>query len=437
MLALGYMIAPAISGVTAEPIQQYPDWEFLQQSKLLAAFPFFLPNIIGALLCLISIVFVWFYVDETLPEEKIRDVKHLAIDTWSSVRHLHKKMLSTILEVDESIVEESTRMVSSTPASYGGIANGTITESHDDDDDDESDLEIPQHVLNAVQDDIGDAIRASIMSQDESVMLLSTASNARSSIAHSITRRSTISSQQRRASQLSQASAPPATVQSLWAQANTRYHMEVYWIASFVMVAGDEAFPLFCISQAAGLGLPEKSIGTILSASGLLFLVGQYVVYGRLVEYAGLYGSIRIGSLAGPFMALIPISLWLNRNGADGTLTWQAFLFLTVLLAVNRVLTLCFYSSIAVATNRTVLPSHRGTMNGLNTVGGSVAKGLGPIVAGLLVSFSFSSGLFVPPQVGAVFLWLFIGVLGCLTAVASYVLLDNVDDEEDYIELQK
>lgn len=411
MWAMGYMIAPAISGALAEPTRQYPDHV---RSAFLAEFPFFLPNLVGAILCLMSILTVHVYVKETLPEDKLRHFKHLPNDTWSSIRSVYNAVLPTI--------EESTLIAPEIPASYGG------TES-----DDESDIDIPQHVLDFIQHDVGDAIRESQLACDESVAFLST-TNPRASIAQSIARRSTISSGQRRISRLSHVSSP-ATVSSLWAQTNTRNHMVVYWIASFVMVAVDEGFPLFCISQVAGLGLSEGSIGKIMSASGLLFVVGQYFIYTMLVNWAGLYGSIRIGSLSmGPLVALLPISLWLNKGSSgEDTLTWQAFTFLSIILAIYRVFSLSFFSSMAVAMNRTVLPSHRGTMNGLSTVGGSIAKGLGPIFAGVLVAFSFSSGVFAP-HVGAVFMWVVMSGLGCVATVAAFLLLHD-DDEEDAIEL--
>jgi MFS family permease len=47
MWAMGYMIAPAISGALAEPTRQYPDHV---RSVFLAEFPFFLPNLVGAIL---------------------------------------------------------------------------------------------------------------------------------------------------------------------------------------------------------------------------------------------------------------------------------------------------------------------------------------------------------------------------------------------------
>jgi hypothetical protein len=117
-------------------------------------------------------------------------------------------------------------------------------------------------------------------------------------------------------------------------------------------------------------------------------------------------------------IALIPLSLLLN-NGADGgNLTWATFFYLSILIAVARVFAIAFFSSMVIATNRTVPASHRASMNGLFVFGGSVAKGAGPAFAGFLVTFSVSSGVF-SPHVGAVFVFVVISFLMYMIAIPS------------------
>lgn len=209
---------------------------------------------------------------------------------------------------------------------------------------------------------------------------------------------------------------------------DTAYY--VYRIASFMSSAIDEGFPLFCLSKEAGLGLTENSIGAILSVSGLLFVLLQYFVYSALVESFGIDGTIRVTScLFGPIVALIPVSLLLNYGQGYDSLAGVAFSYLSCLMALFRVIFLAFFSSIVVAMNRSVIPAHRGTMNGLATLGGSVAKTVGPSFAGLLASFCLSSGV-LQPQVGAVFLWVILGALGVGLSVARSHLLGV--DSRDY-----
>jgi hypothetical protein len=228
-----------------------------------------------------------------------------------------------------------------------------------------------------------------------------------------------------------------ATLSSLWSQRDTRNHLVLYWIYSFVAIAIDEAFPLFCISKTGGLGISARDIGKLLSATGLIFAMIQYHVYAWIVDKYGLVTSIQIGAfVSSPLVLLIPCSLLLNANekpntaGMTNTLTWSAFIFLGILLAVCRIFGLVFFSSITIATNRTVLPCHRGTMNGLSMLGGSFAKGLGPIVAGWLTAFGISSGTF-SPHVGALLVFVVIGSSAVITACMTLTMLQRQNEHSD------
>ena len=100
------------------------------------------------------------------------------------------------------------------------------------------------------------------------------------------------------------------------------------------------------------------------------------------------------------------------------------------MLATYRVCGLTFMSSLTVALNRTVLPSHRGAMNGLVALGGSVARAIGPIFSGALITFCLSSS-FIPPRIGAFILFAVIGMLGSTVASLTYCILCDEDDDDD------
>jgi hypothetical protein len=211
----------------------------------------------------------------------------------------------------------------------------------------------------------------------------------------------------------------------------------VYWIYSFVSIQVDEAFPLFCISRGGGLGLAEANIGKILSSSGVIFAICQYFVYTSIVGHFGLYPSIHLASfLTAPIVTLIPLSVVLSQhtstesNGAGNTLSRPAFFLLISIMAAYRIFGNIFFSSITVATNRTVPASQRATMNGLSMLGGSVAKACGPAFAGFLVAFFLSSGV-VPPRVGGALIFVVIGLLGISVAVLALFLLRQDEEEEE------
>ena len=87
-------------------------------------------------------------------------------------------------------------------------------------------------------------------------------------------------------------------------------------------------------------------------------------------------------------------------------------------------------SSLTVALNRTVLPSHRGAMNGLVAMGGSVARAIGPIFSGALITACLSTS-FIPPRIGAFMLFVVIGTLGSIVASLTYCILIDEDKDED------
>merc|ERR1719491_116530 len=71
MWGYGFLINPAITGYLSDPIKQYPNSKLVEFfGTLLRAFPFFLPNFVGCLFCLIAYILVLNFVEETLPLER-------------------------------------------------------------------------------------------------------------------------------------------------------------------------------------------------------------------------------------------------------------------------------------------------------------------------------------------------------------------------------
>uniref|UniRef100_A0A7S2Y995 Major facilitator superfamily (MFS) profile domain-containing protein n=1 Tax=Entomoneis paludosa TaxID=265537 RepID=A0A7S2Y995_9STRA len=202
----------------------------------------------------------------------------------------------------------------------------------------------------------------------------------------------------------------PATIRSLWSRPSTRQHMLIYWLYSFLVISVDEVFPLFCISKESGLGIQEQRIGNLLTATGLCYLVMQYVVLTKLVESYGFYKALRIGALCSiPVVCLIPLSLLTNMGAEIGTLTWSSLSFLGLVYATTRVFSSVVFSTITMTTNRTVPSHHRATMNGLSMLGGSLAKAAGPAFAGVLFSVSVGT---IPPPYGSVVVYGIISLMG-------------------------
>ena len=204
---------------------------------------------------------------------------------------------------------------------------------------------------------------------------------------------------------------------SIWSNLATRKHMLFYWMFSFVVTVIDEAFPLFCISTDGGLSLDEGSIGKILSSAGLLFAIFQYAVYSLLTSRFGLYPSIFIGCIFGLVpVSLVPLSIWFELNNRP---QWFVFGYLGLVLGASKIMACTCFSGLAIATNKTVNIERRARMNSFVLLGGSIAKGLGPIFAGFLVTISLSQGSLIKNEMGPTVIFGTIGIMGLIVSYAA------------------
>lgn len=213
----------------------------------------------------------------------------------------------------------------------------------------------------------------------------------------------------------------------LFSRPQTRSCLLIYWGNSFVTLAIDEMFPLFCISKKSGFGLAEAKIGQILSVSGLLFAFSQYFIHTIVYERYGLYGSIRTGALlVAPTFLFIPFSLLLNIPSNEGELSVVSFGYLCTILALNKAFLLVFFANISVAINRSAPAQFRASLNGLSVVGGSLAKGLGPTFAGFIVTFSVS----LLREFGSLLMFGSLCLVALLVAAASFLYLHEESTTE-------
>jgi MFS family permease len=351
MRSWGFLLGPAIGGLLADPLKQYPNWFLVvitggddpydvndngfynnythYANRILSTYPFVLPNVVIALICLFSAIACPIFLAETLDGKEEFTIGSLCSILWKEFSNARS---TAIAWCPKRIKDEETSL-----------------------------LHI--HV-------------ARITTQEEPYV---------------------------------------------WSRIITRQHMISTWIFSFVVTVVDEAFPLFCLSAVGGLGLTETSIGQILSFAGLFFALLQYVVYIQTVQRRGLYSSIELGCFFGLVpAALIPVSLVFDSSNR-----WR-FGFLGVLLGGSKIMTCMCFSSLAIATNKTAPSTQRARMNGIVLLGGSVAKGLGPIFAGLLVAASFS---ILPYPLGSIAIFGTIGVLGVVAFIAVRRLKHFSDEE--------
>ncbi|CAJ1949636.1 unnamed protein product [Cylindrotheca closterium] len=376
MWGYGFLINPAIGGYLSDPVKQYPNTLFVEWFEpILSRYPFLLPNVVGCLLCLVAFFMVGRFVQETLPEEKLRPFSLWAsikskcslcfprqqpafirrVSSWGLFKHMHPtegEMSDEFISADER-KDALPKWISPSPSTSSLVYM--------------SRLPSPQKP-----------------SRDDEQLLTETTS--------------------------AREDEEPATIRSLWNRIPTRRHLLVYWMYSFLVISVDETFPLYCISKESGLAVQEKNIGDILSSTGIFYVTLQYFLLTTLVNRLGLYPAMRIGAIMSiPVCCLMPITLITIKGAPEGQVNWPTLAHISITYAVIRAFSTVTFSTLTMSTNKTVPSHHRATMNGLSMLGGSLAKAAGPTFAGFLFSTSVTN--IVPPY-GSVVAYFVISLLG-------------------------
>ena len=323
MRAYGFLIAPAVAGFLADPLDVREkglaystnvDDSILHTScyNLLSKYPYLLPNLLGAVLCWASAMAVYLCIPETVPE--CRSTRLLGKDFLQWTRRICAGQHRQKDEQEDALIALKV-------------------------DDSSSDNPVQQYGSTQNDDKLDNAISS-------------------------------------------------ASLKLIWSRRKTRVHLIAYWLFSLVIINIDEAFPLYCISRNTGLGgLQENEIGKILSASGVIFAIGQYEVYTMICDRFGIYGSLHFGATLGILpVALFPLAslVYTNENKR-----WS-MLYLSLLLGVTKVFQSAFFSSITVATNRTVPAEMRSRTNALGSIGAGLSKAVGPMFIGIWMAFCLS-----------------------------------------------
>lgn len=432
------LLAPAVGGLLSDPLTQYPEGSPWMEDewvvKLLMNYPFVLPNLVAAIVCLISVILVILCVEETLPEEKRRPVIYIIPDMLSWIHDTLVSVVRSLTNFFSSIVtrrtnnnEDNTTTTESnkvtkttTTTSSSGKTASPVKQSRDrghGNDDIEANNDHNNHNNhnnnhdtekhdghdNVNNDDELDSIAMDVKILESTNLTLSPsvlstrASRASFSAAVRNSKDSPKTDEEKQFllddEQKERPLPPPvvgeATIKSLLSNSYTFDHLMSYWINGFVNVATNGAFPLFAMSLTGGLGLTETSIGLMGTISGLIFCFCQYFVFTTLMDRRGLYGSMRLGALLANLpVALFPFALLIGNNHRS-----IQIMYLSTLMSIMMVFNSVFYACISIATIRTVDTSHRATLNGLSSLGASLGRGAGPIVAGWLVAFSMSPSM--------------------------------------------
>jgi hypothetical protein len=115
---------------------------------------------------------------------------------------------------------------------------------------------------------------------------------------------------------------------------------------------------------------------------------------------------------------LVPISILFPQTAElpQHTLSWPVFTFLATVIGVARVFASMHFSCVSMMLNESVTnPNHRGTMNGLSSLGGSVLKAIAPVFAGIAYAACVNTDSW-SPEIGSFIAFSTLATASCLVA---------------------
>ena len=148
--------------------------------------------------------------------------------------------------------------------------------------------------------------------------------------------------------------------------------------------------------------------------SGGFYICLNYHFFTIMTKKLGRVATLRFGTCAmGIPIFLIPFTLLVQKATGEtgGELTWAAYFFLGIATGLQRIFASCHFGTVTLLCNESVISSHRGTMNGLSALGGSIAKAIAPAFAGLGFAFLASGESGLDPAVGTFVCFFAMGVL--------------------------
>jgi MFS family permease len=385
MIGYSMLVSPAVGGLLSEPLTQYPDSTFFPMfGDLLSAFPFLIPNILAAVLSIVSLLLTIFGLEETLPEERCKP--------WTHMIH--------------SLIERISKMISN--------AHYTLLSEHQVLEEEWSESFAIEATQRKADDDTNKWSKGEVANNfatEQTPLFKRTSHTSTSTLLDDTTEISKEASESF----------------DFLNDSKLRILLVSYWVYTFTSVAQSEAFPLVAMSHNGGLGLNETSIGIIVAISGLIYCLGQYITFTTFLRHFGVVKTMRYGALGACLpLGLMPFGLYMT--GLVQTL------YLATIMGIILIFGNVFVGTSTMVTNQTVEPHQRARMNGVCGLGTSIARGAGPLFAGLMVSVVMSSTV-IPL---ALSLWVIYGTL-IIAGLFAYwtTLLVPEEIKQDYEDIEE
>ena len=351
-----------------------------------------------------STILIMLSVDETLPAEKLRSPKYIIPDA-----------IQYLVDVSKNIRGGANN------TEYQRVSSVTAEEVSNDNNSEADSIEEDLKIIGSHFGETGDCV---LMATPESRASFTAALHRPSSVQPTSTTIESIDEgNERQNSIISMISHSPM---SLMQNDRVRECIWLYWITTFASTAQGECFPLFAMARTGGLGIEETSIGLINSGSGLLFVICQYFIFALSMKKFGLHKTMWSSCLLSvPPVLLIPMALLIKSQTV----------MIVYLSIVNGIMLIAFSNwnaALTIAQNRAVDAHNRAKLNALAALGASLSRGGGPIFAGWLVTFSYTSGI-VPTQYGSVVVYTVVFALGLF----AFILNTRIEDEDKMQRISK
>lgn len=342
--SVGTILGPCIGGYFAEPVESFPG-KFSEHS-LFAKFPYLLPNLICAVLMVLSIVAGYFFLQETHPDKQ----------SWSEPSN-------------ENIIESIQRMRADSSA--------MATQPTD-----------LAPAVNLTQESYGTFNRVSEEAVEEEWNLKFDGTSRTPSIR----------------SQESQESESPKVftkqvVMLTIALGIFTYHsmtydhlMPIFFQDDRVPVGGQEIMAIFEAtangqgSMAGGLGLSVKKVGIIMSVNGIIALFVQAVIFPIMASLLGVWKTFLLVTILHPVAYFIVPFL---------TLLPQNLLYpgIYACLTIRNCLSILAYPVLLILIKEASPgPQSLGKINGLAASTGAACRTIASPIAGLLYGIGINIG---------------------------------------------
>jgi len=370
---IGSILAPAVGGLLAQPVSQYPG--FFAEDGLFAEYPFILPSICTSVVLLLSLIAAIAFIDDprySAHWRRLTDTVQYAFSYCFGQRcapqrrHFAKPGLKKTRSKGtyERIIIDSDVEVDlddSEDEGRGGDAHALLPLGSPETEGNKKSFDAPE-------DGEGETPRegqpAAALEEDKEKLPLGA----------------------------------PMTPET---RRNMLFTTFVYGVVCLLYVCLDETYPLFCRAspEEGGLGFSSKEIGISLSIMGIVDLLFIFTLFSFITARVSSMTLLRVSIvLMVPCLLVYPVINYLVLTSTTAVV-WTVLL---INLSARGILSTCVYTPVMAFINNSVPRHLMGRANGVGQTFAAATRGTGPAFAGL--AWSLTSQATFPLHSSVIFL---------------------------------